>query len=202
MEAKLSIAAGSTNWAVHFAIIPNSFDPSSMPTSDIAVCTSLPYISKIETKRDSVGAIFFEWLRYYSSLGFRVIAFDATGQHQQFISDSSYSKAQQLDRDTAEAMQQRVTYHNFSILSKLRPSMLTVLFDNNFQDIESIAQLDDDHTLSLTHCRFDALAQWGVSKVLLVDFDEFLFCHNEGESSSNQRRAIDRHLRPLAAQSI
>ena len=46
--------------------------------------------------------------------------------------------------------------------------------------------IDDDKQYTLTHCRFEAKASHGLEDILIVDFDEFLFCPKAGATAASQ----------------
>ena len=58
---------------------------------------------------------------------------------------------------------------------------------------------DDDKSLTLTHCRFEAKARLGAEAVLVADADEFLLCPSAGPTLPAQRDAVRRLLRASAA---
>jgi hypothetical protein len=52
-----------------------------------------------------------------------------------------------------------------------------------------------DKTLTLTHCRFEAKAVFGIDNVLAVDFDEFLYCPQGGFDPKVQARYINAYVK-------
>ena len=49
---------------------------------------------------------------------------------------------------------------------------------------------NENEVMTLTHCRFDARAKYGIQKIIVVDTDEFLFC-GFPKSIAEARRNID-----------
>ena len=49
---------------------------------------------------------------------------------------------------------------------------------------------NENEVMTLTHCRFDARAKYGIQKIIVVDTDEFLFC-GFPKSIDEARRNID-----------
>ena len=47
-----------------------------------------------------------------------------------------------------------------------------------------------DKTLTLTQCRFEARALFGIDRVLVADFDEFLYCPVVGPTASEQAKCV------------
>ena len=50
--------------------------------------------------------------------------------------------------------------------------------------------LGHDKTMTFTQCRFEAKALYGIDRVLITDFDEFLYCPVAGPSLKNQSTYI------------
>lgn len=192
MAISLTVQAQGVQWVSRLTLVPNAGHGKAH--SEAAICTSMPYISSEEAKRDVVGAIFFEWLKYHSNLGLRIVVFDATGKQAKYLSQAPYSRRHQTVSNLL-TMRSNVEYHPFSVLSRLDPSMLSLQYDNDFFDVPVISKLDDDHTYSLTHCRFQTEAQYGIDNILIVDFDEFLFCPAAGLTAKGQSQFLHRYIR-------
>jgi hypothetical protein len=52
--------------------------------------------------------------------------------------------------------------------------------------------VDHDKQLSFTHCRFEAHAVLGIERVVVVDFDEFLFCPPAKPTYTAQRMFLEK----------
>lgn len=48
--------------------------------------------------------------------------------------------------------------------------------------------------MTLTHCRFEAKAVFGIDNILVVDFDEFLFCPQGGVDPKSQSKYINSYV--------
>lgn len=199
MPATLQVNVQKEKWKIPFSMVHNAFDPQTHPMSEIVVCSSMPYVSSIPSKRDAVGAIFFEYLRYHSNLGLQVVVYDTTGKQRKYMFDAPYSKRQRMSVTTLLNMRNRVVYYDHSILGLLDPSILEVTFDNDESDTPAIGRLDDDHTYTLTHCRFDVAARWGVRNVLVTDFDEFIYCPSAPPTAKMQAQFLHRYIKAANA---
>lgn len=148
------------------------------------ICLSIPYVSTDEEKYLANGIMLTEWIRYYSSLGMKVFIYDRDGGNEQFL-DELVSK----DQVSAD----HLVYYNYTIRGLLDPSTRNMQWDNNemignlkpnktFQELGSRTILGRnniqgvDKTQTLTKCRFDAKAVYGIENILVADFDEFLYC--------------------------
>lgn len=172
----------STFWTVQFDIVNNPREVNLRKgrniraAPDMAICSSMPYLSSVPSKRNSVSAIFFEWVRHYTNLDVRVVVYDATATQQKALTESRYSRKQRISNMASRRMMNRFEYHDYSILSLLYPAMKDKNYDNERGANPTLLKMDDDHTYSLTHCRFDVQAKYGIKHVLVADFDEFLYC--------------------------
>ena len=142
----------------------------SQPTA----CLAITYETSNERKREVNGAMVFEWVRYYATLGFNVMLYDKNGEHQSSIFTDAYglSQNQQGNRDWLK----RVDYHPYTIFGLLTGEKSNLKYDNTNVNHQDMIFLDDDKTATLTHCRFEASALHGSDNVLVADFDEFLYC--------------------------
>lgn len=78
-------------------------------------------------------------------------------------------------------IQKNLYYHNYTILSILDNNKEhSWKYDNVDTSSDEIIRFDNDHTLTLTHCRFDVKAKFGIENVIAVDFDEFFYCPKGG----------------------
>lgn len=152
------------------------------PTSNVAVCLVVPYTTNDPDKMLANGAMLYEWVRYHAKLGIRVIMYDRDKANWQFIFNSSYAAGLGLSKKL------ELDYHGYTMRGLLDPSRSGNLhYDNTEADVElKGAELRDrksryenqghDKVLTLTHCRFEAKAVYNIDTVLVVDFDEFLYC--------------------------
>jgi hypothetical protein len=147
-----------------------------------AVCLSIPYTSTDTAKASANGAILLEWIRYYSSIGFKVLVYDRDGANYQHIFNSSYGVSQNI-----RIPRGKLVYHPYTIRGLLDASRKGLTYDNTEAEILNDKQADDqrrgrfesqghDKVQTLTHCRFEAKALYNIDTVLVVDYDEFLYC--------------------------
>lgn len=54
----------------------------------------------------------------------------------------------------------------------------------------------------MTHCRFEARAVYGITKVLVVDFDEFLYCPSGNPNALTQRSFIREYVNEKVQRNI
>ena len=145
------------------------------------------------------SAIFLESIRYYTNLGFRIAVYDRDGVNRQLLygPPSPYAISQNISN---ELLLSRVDYYPFSIFqtTNLPRQKLALPLNLNFSKINMssiennittrdlvLKITDDDKSATLTHCRFELNALYGISDVLVVDPDEFLYFQRRRNSSSN-----------------
>lgn len=68
-------------------------------------------------------------------------------------------------------------YYDFTIMQLLRLYPSNIVYNNKDGIIDrAIIRSDFDKRLTLTQCRYSAKQLYGIEEVLVVDFDEFLYC--------------------------
>ena len=180
--------------------------PSIPDKNTMAVCLAIPYTTSDPEKIVVNGALIFEWVQYYSLLGLKVMIYDKNGANRQYIMNSDYGNAQGKRGNQWLA---NVVYHPNTIFGLLDKQKATVKYDNTeheirlaqpksrkkkhvaFGSVASEKYTDDDKTATLTHCRFEASAMYGIDNVLVSDFDEFLYCPNAAPTFVGQRNWMD-----------
>ena len=150
-------------------------------------CLAITYVTSHERKREINGALMFEWVRYYATLGFNVMVYDKNGANRNSIFTDKYGMSQnQHGRDWLK----RVDYHPYTVFGLLTGDNSNLKYDNTkFKD--DILFLDDDKTATLTHCRFEASALHASDNVLVADFDEFLYCPSAALNFASQQSYIN-----------
>ena len=169
----------------------------------VAVCTAWPYTTSDFTKTHANQAMVYEFLRYYSNLGFWLMVYDNNGVNMKGVFDSAYARANPQRGRFAGAIDKYLMYHNYTLRGLLQPKEGAHFSDSNLNGRhdrrhEGLVAQDDDKTSTLTHCRFEARARYGIERVLVVDFDEFLFAQGGGTDPEQQRRYMDQYFDSLA----
>lgn len=186
------------DWSVNLTMImnPRIWDPpEAMQTvPDLAVCSSMPYRSNQPAKQESIHAILLEWIRYHTALDIRTVLYDATGSQFDAMQRSAYYQKQAIPPATLRRIWERFEYHDYSILSLLYPQLRNMTYDNLDGLNSVIMKLDDDHTYTLTHCRFDVEARHGIQNILVADFDEFLYFPHAGSHGRLQAHYLRESL--------
>lgn len=170
-------------------------------------CLAIPYTSTLSDRASVNGAMIYEWVRYYSLLGFKIYVYDRDGANKDNIYNSAYGKA---NSQQGSAWTANVVYHPNTALSILERNPRSVRYDSaitvNSSNVDQLRSdneyLDDDKTLTLTLCRFEASAIDGSTKVLVADFDEFLYCPNGATSFAGQRHYITNIMDKYASNGI
>ena len=165
--------------------------PSPAPSRGMAACLAIPYRTSNAAKELVNSALLFEWVRYYTSLGMKVIVYDKGGLNYDAIFNSTYGNIQ--GKLTGKNLE-NVLYHPYTIHGLLDPNVNETRYDNT--EIGESAQLnlrstDDDKTSTLTQCRFEANALYGIDIVYVGDFDEFLYCPNAAPTFTAQRHWLN-----------
>ena len=151
------------------------------PVANVAICLVVPYTTTDPDKRRANGAMLYEWVRYHTKIGLKVIMYDRDRANWDFIFNSTYARALGLSKPLD------LDYYPYTMRGLLDPARAGLKYDNTEADVDlSGARLLDrktryenqghDKVLTLTHCRFEAKAIHNIDTVLVVDFDEFLFC--------------------------
>ena len=149
----------------------------------LTACLAITYETSQERKREVNGALIFEWVRYYATLGFKVMVYDKNGANRNSIYFDKYGLSQnQHGRDWLWG----VDYHPYTVLGLLISDNANLKYDNTNVK-HDVFFLDDDKTATLTHCRFEARTLYGSDNVLVADFDEFLYCPVAALTSAGQQ---------------
>ena len=204
MLGRLTMSLKTTEWVANFTVNPSGTDESTRmlgstaSSKPIATCLAIPYRSSDPKKETVNGALLFEWVRYYTSLGLKVIIYDKDGHNHDAIFNSTYGNIQgKLDGKNLE----NVLYHPFTIHGLLQPTVSEMKYDNGERGSSNVQaglsaegrmyNTDDDKTSTLTQCRFEANALYGIDNVFVSDFDEFLYCPNAAPTHTAQRHWLE-----------
>jgi hypothetical protein len=184
LTGQLKMDTHNATWRARFPLSANK-EPAK-PTA----CLVLPYRTSIPEKADVNGAMLYEWVRYHSMMGFKIIIYDRNGANRQYIYNSTYGAA---NNQQGMEWTSNVVYLRHTVFGLLDKAHLEAQYDNvpddSINHMDSF-YLDDDKTATLTHCRFEANALYGSTKVLVADFDEFLYCPKGASTFSGQKFVI------------
>mmetsp|Transcript_4715 Transcript_4715/g.10607 ORF Transcript_4715/g.10607 Transcript_4715/m.10607 type:complete len:586 (+) Transcript_4715:69-1826(+) len=167
----------------------------NLEPQDMAVCTCIPYETWDTHKVEVMGEMLREWVRYYANLGTKMFIYDRGGLKARFLYEGVLGVNETLKFDERDAanIERNMIYYNYTILGLLNSNLhrTQVKYDNVEGVNKEILKYDNDHTLTLTHCRFDVKARYGIERVIAIDFDEFLYCP-AGTSAPLQQAAFQR----------
>ena len=153
-------------------------------------CLVIPYESTEKNKKTVNGAMVYEWIRYYARLGFTVFVYDKNGANRNAIYHSDYATHR---NDLDNQWLGSVFYHPYTVFGLLSKESAHLSYDNShnhFSEMQTLFQLDDDKSATLTHCRFEANALFGNDNVIVTDFDEFLYCPSAAVTLKAQKSYI------------
>lgn len=187
IPVKVTLQLRSTSISADFHISEKHSKTKAINKMDMAVCAVIPYTSSDLDKMEANGAMMFEWIRYYSNLGFKVFIYDRDGANVQHIFYSNYRKNQNRGRKEHERIRYNLVYHDYTILGLLDNSRKHIKSDNGYGKLSNTVTINfnTDKTLTSTHCRFEAKALYNIDNVFVADFDEFLYC-NDGKSDASK----------------
>lgn len=180
IKAQLTMQLTNTTWSNSFTARPRHSLHAHYATNTprAAVCLVSPYITAITQKVDMNIAMLAEYIRYHTLLGLHVFLYDGSGKQQKLMSNSFYVKARNITL--------RYTYFNYTLRTLLDPTYKDFTYDSSLlktsstqeaMDAEILREKQDlDKTLTITHCRFELQAAYRISRVLVTDSDEFLYC--------------------------
>lgn len=163
----------------------------------LAVCTVWPYHTMYDEKVPANQALVYEFLRYYASLGIKMMVYDRDGMTMKGVLESDYARANPEQERYRGAIKRLLTYFNYTIGSTLLQQGGTVRSDTEGEDVNIIGHLDNDKSNTYDHCRFELKARYGITRVMTIDFDEFLYCKAAGPAAEEQSAYIHEHLMEL-----
>jgi hypothetical protein len=195
----LTMERYNTTWKSRFPVHNKTVTGAVTEPVKPTACLAIPYTSSYSEKAVVNGAMLFEWVRYYSLLGFKVYVYDRHGANRHYIYNSSYGAANNQQSKDWISNVVYLKHTVFSLLSKNNPvphfdSTIPLTKENFYQMEDDVVYLDDDKTATLTHCRFEAGAVDGSYKVLVADYDEFLYCPNGASTFMGQRHFLSKIL--------
>ena len=161
-------------------------------------CLAITYETSHEKKKEVNGALVYEWVRYYATLGFNVMIYDKNGANRNSIYTGKYGLSQnQHGRDWLK----KVDYHPYTVFGLISGDNSNLKYDNT-KFKSDILFLDDDKTATLTHCRFEASTLYGSDNVLVADFDEFLYCPSAALNFASQQSYMNTLMATYRAEKV
>lgn len=190
----LSMTTHNRTWDADFEAAAINYPPSpeenesglgNVILPQPTACLAIPYISIQKNKRRVNEALVFEWVRYYATLGFKVMVYDKNGAHRDAICTDAYGLSQkQHGRDWLKM----VDYYPYTIFGLLTKENSNLQYDNTrYGETDDDLFIDDDKTATLTHCRFETSTLYGSDNVLVADFDELLYCPSAALNYESQQ---------------
>lgn len=180
LTAKLFFHLNQTTWELPIEIdLLNSVRKTR--TEDLAVCSIIPYVSSDDRKAVINGAMIYEYIRYYSKLGYKIMLFDRNGRHYDSIFHSSYAQRFHSSSNTSKPFHYRqsfpnVHYYNYTLLQILKGYPIDIRYENDIGLSPAVVYTDYDKRYTYTHCRFALKHLYGIENIVINDFDEFLYC--------------------------
>ena len=190
-----------TEWHAKFSTVKSAASKQTLThefwNEPVAVCTAWVYSTNQPDKVPINQALVYEFLRYYANLGMKIFVYDRDGAGIKGVFDSHYAKANPQRGSFVHAIDRSLVYHNYTIHSLLRPDLDVSTFDMNGATRKTVAWFDNDKDLTYTQCRFEAQAKYGINRVIVIDFDEFLFCKDVPATPHEQSKFLDQYLNSL-----
>lgn len=164
-----------------------------------AICAVIPYTATDPGRRDINDGMTFDFIRYYNRLGFKVVIYDRDGINYDNIMHGPYSQLQGDDPKRFDLL-----YYNFTVLQRLIPGIAKFEADNvdSIKLSKVVVRGDIDKRLTYTYCRTHLRQTYGIEDVLVVDFDEFLFCPRASATADGQRQYLDEYFQHMRDQGI
>ena len=179
------------------------------------IVATAPYMKK----NKNMGILIGNWIYYHLRLGFRVFFYDRNGLYKDEVMDAvpkfvtaycankeiaSYGANKEnyffsyLNSLLFSSQSACMEYHKSRLLNRLEYFDYTLRGLLNLNDrAQEKAKTGQDKHLTYSHCRFEHQKRGesdedygGVSSLLVVDFDEYVFCSSAGLSKSHQSGAI------------
>lgn len=169
-----------------------------------AVCTVIPYSSYDEDRSKMNSWMVYEFIRYYSRMGFLVMMYDRQGDNLESINKyydfeeqyglNSRGHQKSINGDEEESPW-NLRYYDFTIFQLLRLYPKNIVFNNKDGMLNrAIVKSDFDKRLTLTQCRQTVKQLYGIEEVLVIDFDEFLYCPQSKSSALLQEQYYDEYM--------
>lgn len=197
LPLRLSIQFIQDQWSVDVPVDLQAITKAKGRQSKAALCTAIPYTSSKDERLDANGAMLYEFIRYHSELDMKVIVFDRKGANWDTLTSNVYrQRGQGIDSLDLE-------YYNYTVLDGLQSYRSKNVKAESDEGLSAAIVLTDfDKRFTLTYCRFVAKVIHGIDKVLVLDFDEFLYCPSAPPTKDGQRKFVAKHLASMQAKKI
>ncbi|RYG68276.1 hypothetical protein EON64_05525 [archaeon] len=195
----LPLLDSSASWEVKLHVdilkVMKKDPPTSHPKA--ALCTAIPYTSSEEERLEANGALLYEFIRYHSHLGLKVIIFDRGGRSFEHVTSKYIYNRRGEDIENYD-----FDYFNYTILEKLKQYRQEIRAESLEGLSRDIVRTDFDKRFSITYCRYVAKALYGIERVLVLDFDEYVYCASAKPTADDQAVYLAKHMDKLKAQGI
>ncbi len=178
-----------------------------------AICTVIPYSSYDEERSKMNSWMVYEFIRYYSRMGFLVMMYDRQGENlnninkyydfeEQYGLHSNGQRSRRTtnsnsinDNEDEDKSPWYLRYYDFTIFQLLRLYPKNIVFNNKDGMLNrAIVKSDFDKRLTLTQCRQTVKQLYGIEEVLVIDFDEFLYCPQSYANALAQEKYFDEYM--------
>ena len=162
---------------------------------EVGVIAIAPYLDR----NMDASILISNWIFHHTNLGLKVIFYDRNGTYRDVVEDSIYRYCSryceeniEICRRKQEQLKRRLTYHPYTLRELL-----------GYEDrSQRHARTDQDKALTYSHGRFVYQQRWfearkedsdlygGVKSLLVIDFDEFVYCPSASAALSDQHKEI------------
>lgn len=198
-----TLSNASNETSLYNATSPAGVDSLPFPPQ-FAVCTAQVYLTSDDAKIPVNQALTFEFVRYYALLGFKVMLYDRAGATSRGAFDTPYARLHWPKGKYANAINESFDKHDWTVHGLLNLEDEEEIIRSDMQEQSGLPEEErrswrhktadwrSDKGLTYSHCRFEAKAKYGITNVVVVDFDEFLYCKDAPATLEGQSAYIER----------
>lgn len=181
---------------IKFPINLNAVTRKTEKPDEVAICTVLPFKAESPKKQSIDGALLMEWIKHHTSLGLNLLVFDRDGRNFPTAFQNPFFSSPSLDK-----------FPNLHYFNNTMAGVLDIFEISDHDMIPTTRSknrnsqrrlIDVDRHMTLTHCRAKALSEFGIDKVLVIDFDEFLFCPSAKLTIKSQKDYFNKFYKSRA----
>lgn len=164
-----------------------------------AICAVIPYTATDSVRKDINDGMAYDFIRYYNRLGFKVVIYDRDGVNYDHIMHGAYSQIQGDDSSQFDLL-----YYNFTVLQRLIPGISKFEAENvdSIKLSKVVVRGDIDKRLTYTYCRTHLRQTFGIEEVLVIDYDEFLYCPRAPPTIIGQKQYLDEYFTQIRNQGV